>query len=134
MAQRSLGAHWQRRTPEEQKEFIRVFSDLLEQTYVDKIESYTNEKFIYMNERIDGRYAEVSSKMRTAKGEEFTINYKLHRVGEDWRVYDLVIENVSLMNNYRSQFNRIITSSSYDDLVMRIKRKLSDNKVQAQYE
>jgi phospholipid transport system substrate-binding protein len=72
MAQRSLGAHWQRRTPEEQKEFIRVFSDLLEQTYVDKIESYTNEKFIYMNERIDGRYAEVSSKMRTAKGEEFT--------------------------------------------------------------
>ena len=134
MAQRSLGAHWQRRTPEEQKEFIRVFSDLLEQTYVDKIESYTNEKFIYMNERIDGRYAEVGSKMRTAKGEEFTINYKLHRVGEDWRVYDLVIENVSLMNNYRSQFNRIITSSSYDDLVMRIKRKLSDNKVQAQYD
>ena len=129
MAQRSLGAHWQRRTPEEQKEFIRVFSDLLEQTYVDRIESYTNEKFIYMNERLDGRYAEVGSKMRTAKGEEFTINYKLHRVGEDWRVYDLVIENVSLMNNYRSQFNRIITSSSYDDLVMRIKRKLSDNKL-----
>lgn len=134
MAQRSLGAHWQRRTSEEQKEFIRVFSDLLEQTYVDKIESYTNEKFIYMNERIDGRYAEAGSKMRTAKGEEFTINYKLHRVGEDWRVYDLVIENVSLMNNYRSQFNRIITSSSYDDLVMRIKRKLSDNKLQAQYD
>ena len=118
MAQRSLGAHWQRRTPEEQTEFIKVFSDLLEQTYVDKIESYNNEKFIYMNERIDGRYAEVGSKMRTAKGEEFTINYKLHRVGEDWRVYDLVIENVSLMNNYRSQFNRILTSSTYDELVI----------------
>ncbi len=101
---------------------------------MDKIESYTNEKFIYLNERIDGRYAEVGSKMRTAKGEEFTINYKLHRVGEDWRVYDLVIENASLMNNYRSQFNRIITSSSYDELVMKIKRKLSDNKVQAQYD
>ena len=100
MAQRSLGAHWQRRTPEEQREFIKVFSDLLEQTYVDKIESYNNEKFIYAHERIDGHYAEVSSKMRTSKGEEFTINYKLHRVGEDWKVYDLVIENVSLINNY----------------------------------
>ena len=128
MAQRALGAHWHRRTPEERAEFIRVFSDLLEQTYVGKIESYNNEKFIYMNDRIDGRYAEVGSKMRTSKGEEFTLNYKLHRVGEDWRVYDLVIENVSLMNNYRSQFNRIITSSTYDELVLRIKQKLSDNR------
>jgi phospholipid transport system substrate-binding protein len=127
MAQRSLGAQWHRRTPEEQAEFIRVFSDLLEQTYVDRIESYNNEKFIYMNERIDGRYAEVGSKMRTSKGDEFTIDYKLHRVGEDWRVYDLVIENVSLMNNYRSQFNRILASSTYDELVLRRKQKLSDN-------
>jgi phospholipid transport system substrate-binding protein len=132
MAQRSLGAHWQRRTPEEQTEFIKVFSDLLEQTYVDKIESYNNEKFIYANERIDGPYAEVSSKMRTAKGEEFTINYKLHRVGEDWRVYDLVIENISLINNYRSQFNRILTSSTYDELVSRIKTKLSDKREQVE--
>jgi phospholipid transport system substrate-binding protein len=132
MAQRSLGAHWQRRTPEEQTEFIKVFSDLLEQTYVDKIESYNNEKFIYANERIDGPYAEVSSKMRTSKGEEFTINYKLHRVGEDWRVYDLVIENISLINNYRSQFNRILTSSTYDELVSRIKTKLSDKREQVE--
>lgn len=130
MAQRSLGAHWQRRTPEEQTEFIKVFSDLLEQTYVDKIESYNNEKFIYANERIDGPYAEVSSKMRTSKGEEFTINYKLHRMGEDWRVYDLVIENISLINNYRSQFNRILTSSTYDELILRIKAKLSDKREQ----
>jgi phospholipid transport system substrate-binding protein len=128
MAQRALGAHWQRRTPEERAEFIRVFSDLLEQTYVDKIESYNNEKFIYMNERIDGRYAELGSKMRTSKGEEFTLNYKLHRVGEDWKVYDLIIENVSLMNNYRSQFNRIINSSSHDELVSRIKLKLFTNR------
>jgi phospholipid transport system substrate-binding protein len=132
MAQRSLGAHWPRRTPEEQREFIKVFSDLLEQTYVNKIESYNNEKFIYANERIDGPYAEVSSKMRTSKGEEFTINYKLHRVGEDWRVYDLVIENVSLMNNYRSQFNRILTNSTYDELVSTIKAKVSDKRDQVE--
>ena len=126
MAQRALGAHWQRRTSEEQTEFVKVFSDLLERDYVDRIKNYNNEKFIYMNERIDGSYAEVGSKMRTSKGEEFTINYRLHRAGEDWRVYDLVIENISVMNNYRSQFNRIITSSTYDALVSRIKRKLSD--------
>ena len=128
MARRSLGAHWQRRTAEERTEFIKVFSDLLEQTYVDKIESYNNEKFIYVNEKIDGPYAEVGSKILTSKGEEFTLNYKLHRVGEDWRVYDLVIENVSLINNYRSQFNRILTSSTYDELVLRIKAKLSDKR------
>jgi phospholipid transport system substrate-binding protein len=73
MAQRSLGAQWQRRTPEEQAEFIKIFSDLLEQSYVDKIESYNNEKFIYSNERIDGSYAEVGSKMQNSKGEEFNI-------------------------------------------------------------
>ena len=99
---------------------------------MDKIESYNNEKFIYANERIDGPYAEVGSKMQTSKGEEFTINYKLHRVGEDWRVYDLVIENISLINNYRSQFNRILTSSTYDGLVSRIKTKLSDKKEQVE--
>jgi phospholipid transport system substrate-binding protein len=126
MAQRSLGAHWHRRTPEERAKFVRIFSALLEQAYVDRIESYNNEKFTYMSERIDGPDAEVGSKMRTSKGEEIIINYKLHRVGEDWRVYDLVIENISLMNNYRSQFNRILSSSNYDELVSRIKRKLSD--------
>ena len=113
---------------EEQTEFIKIFSDLLEQTYVDKIESCNNEKFIYTNERIDGPYAEVNSKMRNSKGEEFSINYKLHRAGADWRVYDLVVENVSLVNNYSSQFNRVLSSSTYDELVMKLKRKFSDNR------
>ena len=130
MAQRSLGAHWQRRTPEEQAEFIKIFSDLLEQTYVDRIESYNNEKFIYLNERIDEPYAEVGSKIQTSKGEEFTINYKLHRVAADWRVYDVVVENVSLVNNYRSQFNRILTGSTYDELISKIKAKVSDKRDQ----
>jgi len=125
MAQRSLGPHWQRRTPEEQREFIKIFSDLLDKTYLDKIESYNNEKFIYLNERIEGLYAEVGSKIQTSKGEEFTINYRLHQVGEDWRVYDLVIENISLVNNYRSQFSRILASSTYDELISRIKARLS---------
>src|SRR5690242_19418633 len=128
MAQRSLGAQWQRRTPGEQVEFIKILSDLLEQSYVDKIESYNNEKFIYTHERIDGSYAEVGSKMQNSQGDEFNINYKLRRTGEDWRVYDLVIENVSLVNNDRSQFNRILTNSTYNELVSRIKAKLSDKR------
>src|SRR5262245_14946640 len=132
MAQRSLGATWQRRIRDERSEFVRLFTDLLERDYASKLESYNNEKFIYSNERIDGVYAEVGSKIQTSKGEEFSISYKLHRVGEDWRVYDLVIENISLMNNYRSQFNRILTNSSYDELVLRLKRKLSDNRDQVE--
>jgi len=126
MAQRSLGPHWQRRSANERSEFMKVFSDLLEKSYVDKVESYNNEKFIYTNEKINGTYAEVDSKLQTSKGEEFVISYKLHRVGEDWRVYDLVIENVSLVNNYRSQFNRVLSNSNYDDLISKLKAKLSD--------
>jgi len=126
MAQRSLGPHWQRRSANERSEFMKVFSDLLEKSYVDKVESYNNEKFIYTNEKINGTYAEVDSKLQTSKGEEFVISYKLHRVGEDWRVYDLVIENVSLVNNYRSQFNRVLSNSNYDELISKLKAKLSD--------
>ena len=93
---------------------------------MDKVESYNNEKFIYTNEKINGTYAEVDSKLQTSKGEEFVISYNLHRVGEDWRVYDLVIENVSLVNNYRSQFNRVLSNSNYDELISKLKAKLSD--------
>jgi phospholipid transport system substrate-binding protein len=126
MAKRSLGAHWRRQTPEKQREFVRVFTDLLERAYLGRIESYNIEKFVYTNERLDDPYAEVDSKILTSEGEEFTLNYKIHRVGDDWKIYDLVVENISLVNNYRSQFNRVINKSSYDDLVSRIKQKLSD--------
>jgi len=124
MAQRSLGAHWRRRTPQEQKEFVGIFTDLLEKAYVDRIESYTDEKFIYTGERIERNYAEVSSKVLTSKGEEFKIDYRLHRVRGEWKIYDVVVENISLVNNYRSQFNRVINNSSYEELVSRMKQKV----------
>jgi len=123
MAKRALGSHWRRRTPEEQKEFVEVFSDLLENAYVDRIEAYNNDKFVYVRESEDTDFAEVNTKVVTKKGEEFSINYKLHLVNGEWRIYDVVIENISLVNNYRSQFNRIITKSSYEDLVRRMKEK-----------
>ncbi len=123
MAKRSLGANWRRRTPKEQEEFVRLFTDLLERAYADTIESYGDEKIVYVGERLDGGYADVSSKVLTSKGEEFSLNYRAHFVGGEWRVYDVVVENISMVNNYRSQFNRVISNSSFEELVRRLKDK-----------
>lgn len=123
MAKRSLGSHWRRRTPQEQEEFVGLFTALLERAYIDRIESYDNETFEYPRELLDGNYAEVESRILTRKGEEFTILYRTHLVKGEWRVYDVVIENISLVNNYRSQFNRVINNSSYEELVRRLKEK-----------
>jgi phospholipid transport system substrate-binding protein len=123
MAKRSLGAAWRRRTPQEQEEFVRLFSDVLERAYADIIESYSDEKIVYLNERVDVDYADVNSKIVTGKGQEYSINYKAHFVGNEWKVYDVVAENVSLVNNYRSQFTRVISKDSYEELVRRLKDK-----------
>ncbi|MGH7847938.1 MAG: MlaC/ttg2D family ABC transporter substrate-binding protein [Candidatus Binatia bacterium] len=123
MAKRSLGAHWRRRTPEEQREFTETFTDLLERAYIQRIEGFDDEKFVYTRERREQKHAEVDGKILTKKGEEFSINYKLHLTNEGWKVYDVVIENISLVNNYRDQFNRVITKSSYEDLIRRLKEK-----------
>ena len=126
MAKRSLGTHWLKRSREDKSEFVRLFTNFVEKVYLGRIESYNNgEKFIYSNERIKGSNAEVRSKILTSKGEEFQINYKLHRVGKEWKIYDVVVENISLISNYRSQFNRIITKTSYDELVSSMRQKLS---------
>jgi len=123
MAKRSLGAQWRRLNAKQQEEFVQLFADLLERSYIDRIESYNNEKFAYHREKLDGNFAEVESRLITRKGEEFSLNYKLHLVGAEWKAYDVVAENVSLVNNYRSQFNRIITNSSYEELVRRMREK-----------
>ena len=123
MAKRSLGANWRRRTPQEQEEFVRLFTDVLERAYADIIESYSDEKIVYINERIDAEYADVNSKIFTGKGQEYTINYKARLVGNEWKVYDVVAENISLVNNYRSQFTRVISKDSYEELVRRLKDK-----------
>lgn len=123
MAKRALGSNWRRRTPQEQEEFVRLFTELLERAYAEIIESYTDERIVYTNERIDGNYADVDSKIRTSRGEEYTLHYKAHRVGNEWKIYDVVAENISLVNNYRSQFNRVIANSSYEELVRRLREK-----------
>jgi phospholipid transport system substrate-binding protein len=123
MAKRALGSNWRRRTPQEQEEFVRLFSDVLERAYADIIESYTDEKIVYVYERVDGSYADVASKILTSRGEEYSINYKVHLISNEWKVYDVVAENISLVNNYRSQFNRVIANASYEELVRRLRDK-----------
>ena len=123
MAKRSLGSHWQKRSAGEQREFVKLFTELIENAYLDNLEAYEGEKVTITGEKQDKEYAEVNSKVATKKGEEFAINYKLHQAGSDWKVYDVVIENVSLVNNYRSQFNRVIAQSSFEDLFRKMKDK-----------
>jgi phospholipid transport system substrate-binding protein len=126
MARRALGAHWRRRTATEQQEFVQLFTELLERQYAGIIESYTDEKIVYVSERTDGAFAEVNSKIFTAKGQELSINYKAQLAGQEWKVYDVIAEEISMVNNFRSQFNRVISSSSYDELVRRLKEKQAD--------
>jgi phospholipid transport system substrate-binding protein len=123
MAKRALAANWRRRTPQEQEEFVALFTELLERAYAEIIESYSDEKIIYIGERLDGSYADVASKVLTSKGEEYSINYRAHLVNGEWRVYDVVAENISVVNNFRSQFNRVIANSSYEELVRRLRDK-----------
>lgn len=123
MARRSLGSQWRRLGPQERQEFVRLFTDLLERAYLDRIEGYSDEKFAYVRENLDRNYAEVQSRIVTNKGEEFSLNYKTLLVNGEWKVYDVIVENISLVNNYRSQFTRIIANSSYEELVRRMKEK-----------
>jgi len=128
MAKRSLGSHWSPRSPQEQQEFVKLFTDLLVSSYIDKIEGYNGEKVLYAREQVDGDNAEVFTKILTKKGEEFSINYKLHRVGNEWKVYDVVVEDISLVNNYRSQFNRILANASFDELMKKLQQKAPEMK------
>lgn len=123
MAKRSLALHWRSRTPQERKEFVPLYTDLLERSYIKKIESYTDEKILYVGEKIEGEYSEVNTKIITKRNVEIPIDYKLFKKNGKWEVYDVIIEGVSLVNNYRTQFNKIIRTNSYEELVKRMKNK-----------
>jgi phospholipid transport system substrate-binding protein len=124
MAKRSLAAHWKDRTPAEQKEFVALYSDLLENTYIRKIERYENEKVVYYDEKLDGDYAVVKTKIIKKEGISIPVEYRILRKKEKWEVYDIIIEGISLVNNYRTQFTQIIRAGSYNDLVKRLREKV----------
>lgn len=128
MAKRSLAIFWKERTPAQRKEFTDLYADLLDRSYMNRIENYSGEKIIYDSEKVEGEYAVVKSHFLTKRRETIPVDYKLLLESGKWRVYDLVIENVSLVNNYRIQFNKIIRTSSYEDLVKKMKNKQESEK------
>jgi len=123
-SRRTLARHWRDRTDDEKKEFIYLFGKLLERTYLDKVEGYSGEKVIYLDEAVDGDYAIVNVKIITKKETEIPVKYRLKKKGNDWFVYDVIIEGVSLVNNYRTQFNSIIVRYKYQGLVKRLRAKV----------
>ena len=125
MAKRSLAAHWKSRNANEHQEFVTLFRKLLSKTYAGKIENYSGETVHYLKERLKDGYAEVQTNMNSAKT-EISLDYRLILKGGTWRVYDVVVNGVSLVKNYRSQFARIIHRSSYEELVTTLREKSSE--------
>jgi phospholipid transport system substrate-binding protein len=123
MSRRALGRHWTDRTPAERQEFVRLFTDLIAVAYIGKIDRYAGESIAYTGERVEGDTASVRSQVVTAKGSQIPVEYRLHRVNESWTAYDVLIENVSLVGTYRSQFDRIIRAESFADLLRRLREK-----------
>jgi len=123
MAKRSLGSNWQKANNEDQRQFVELFTELLEKSYADQIESYNGEKIVYGRENVSQDQADVNTKIMTKKGEEIAVTYKLRSAAGDWKVYDVVIENVSLVNNFRSQFNRILANASFAELLKKLQTK-----------
>ena len=123
IARASLARHWQSLTDKQRAEFVALFSDLLERSYISKIELYGGEKIQYAGERVDGETATVPTRIVTKNGTEVPIDYRLLKKGDRWLVYDVNIEGVSLVSNYRTQFNKIIQTGSFEDLIQKLRTK-----------
>ena len=122
MSRRALGAPWNTLSDQEKQEFVGLFRTLLTNSYADKIETYSGEGVQYLNERTEKEYAEVRTRVRSGKT-EIPLDYRLMNKSADWRVYDVVVDGVSLVNNYRGQFTKILRASSYPDLVDQLRKK-----------
>jgi phospholipid transport system substrate-binding protein len=122
-ARRALGTHWNARTPQEREEFTRLFGDLLDRAYVSKIDLYQGEKVKWLGETGDAADTLVKTTIATKSGSELPVDYRMHLKDGRWRVYDVVIEGVSLVSNYRTQFNKIVQTESYDSLVQKLKSR-----------
>jgi len=120
-AKRALGPHWQQRSPAEREEFTQLFADLLESTYIARIDEYGGERIRYAGEKIDGDTAVVQTRVVSKKGVETPVDARMLKRGDRWYIYDVLIENISLIGNYRAQFDKIIRTSSYGELVKRLR-------------
>jgi phospholipid transport system substrate-binding protein len=123
MARLTLARHWKDRSVREQEEFVQLFTDLLERSYLTTIENYAGEKVAFLGETVSGPYAQVRSRIITERRMEISIDYRLIESGARWAVYDVVLDGVSLVSNYRSQFNSIIRTSSFDELLAKLRSR-----------
>jgi phospholipid transport system substrate-binding protein len=127
MAKRALGRPWKDQSPEKQKEFVQLFKQLLFNTYINRVETYTgsNEKFVYDEEKVEGDYALVKTRIIGYKNTDVQIDYRLRRENNQWKAYDVVVEGISLVSNYRQQFESILSSGSFDTLLQMMRERIS---------
>jgi len=121
IARRALGRHWKGLAPGEQGEFVRLFRRVLTQSFVTIVERYTGDDVVFVDEEVAGTFAQVRSRITSEHAPDITIEYRLSLSGPQWSVYDIVLDGVSLVSNYRSQFNAIIATSSVAELLERMR-------------
>ncbi len=124
MAHRALGPHWDARSEAERAEFAELFRGLIERAYLAKLERYGGEKIAYAGESVEGEQATVRTRVLTRQG-EVAIDYRLSARGDRWLIYDVVVDGISIAANYRAQFNEVLTKFSYQELVKRIRARVS---------
>ncbi len=123
MSRRALGPTWDTVSPAEKQEFIRLFTSLIANSYMGKIEQYTGEPIRYESEQVDGTDASVLSRVVTPKGAEIGIEYRLYLVENRWAVYDVRVDGISLVNSYKAQFNRLLQRGSFAELLKQLRQK-----------
>jgi len=128
ISRRTLARHWASRTPAEQQEFVGLMGTLLEDAYISKIETYSGEKIQYLGDSAEGDLATVRTKIVTKQGTEIPVDYRMIGRGNRWLAYDVYVEGVSLVGNYRTQFDRFIQKQSYPELVKTLKAKQTERK------
>ena len=126
MAKRSLGQYWAQRTPAERGEFVRLFTELVQRSYISKVDQHGAHKMTVRGEQVDGEYAVVRTTLPLSSGREIPIDYRMRSTDDRWQVYDLNIEGISLVANYRAQFNKIIRTSSYEALIAKFKSRQAE--------
>lgn len=122
MARRSMGNHWQDLNGR-QTEFVAAFSGFVEGSYMSTLESYRGEKIVFLRERVDRDLAEVDTQVVHGGGDALAVGYRLHLVEEQWKVYDVIVDGISLTTNFRSQFNRVLATASMDELMKKLRAK-----------
>jgi phospholipid transport system substrate-binding protein len=120
MAKRSLGQHWTARTPAERRQFVALFTDLIQHSYISKVDQHGSAKMVFQGETVDGDYAAVRTTIPLSNGSEMPLEYRLHNTNARWQVYDLSLDGISLISNYRAQFNKVIRTDSYETLVAKL--------------